>query len=584
MDMTITSRIPGRMVIRALTTAVLLVLLTGCGEYHRYMPPEPMPQDNFDISEPAEKEYEVYADLLEQQLVRQAREMFDLSRQARNVSGNRKQAYNVNAFDGVDDSSWFTNRNEKTRMSLEETGRGPDTGAGPDRDGKWTVVRAKTQGVTPGFTIRDREGTNYLIKFDPVGYPELATGAEVVSTKLLHAAGYFVPENYVTWFRPGDLVLDEGVKMIDEKGRKRLMTESDLDGLLSRVESMPDGRIRALASRYLPGSPVGPFKYTSVRNDDPNDIIPHKHRRELRGLRVIAAWLNHVDTKSGNSLDSYVSEGGRSFIRHYLIDFGTTLGSAAHSPQTPKAGHENQIDLHAILWKIFTLGLYVPGWEREKVGGNRSVGYFESTFFDPGSFKFSVPNAAFESCTDLDGFWGARIVMSFTDEQLEAAVAAGKYSDSEAAGHILRVLKERRDKTGRYWFSRVNPLDRFRLAIEAGRQILGFDDLAVEYGFEDLAGTDYIFDIRADGVVICQGETTGSANRIPLPDAVELYGDPITDDQTDGTTRQIEVRIYTVRNRHGAGGTSGRGEWIKVYIDHERESGYYRIAGLVRED
>ncbi|NIW47138.1 MAG: hypothetical protein GWN30_21030, partial [Gammaproteobacteria bacterium] len=58
-----------------------------------------------------------------------------------------------------------------------------------------------------------------------------------------------------------------------------------------------------------------------IRDDDLNDVIPHQHRRELRGLRVVAAWLNHFDTKANNTLDVYVEDG---YVRHYLIDFGST--------------------------------------------------------------------------------------------------------------------------------------------------------------------------------------------------------------------------------------------------------------------
>jgi hypothetical protein len=552
---------------KAIILISCLALLAGCGGWKRYDPPGPMPADDLDIPEPAEREYSVYPDLLEQQVTRQMVEMLDLSRQLRNLTGNRKEAYNANAFDEVDDSSWFTNRNHRRAMSLEEIRKGPDTGPGPDKSGKWTVVRAKSEGVTPGFTIRDPLGDHYLVKFDPIGYPELVTGAEVVSTKLFYAAGYNVPENYITWFRAEDLVLGDKVKFSDENGLRREMEQEDLERLLGSIEKQPDGRYRALASRYIEGIPIGPFKYTGSRKDDPNDIVPHKHRRELRGLRVIAAWLNHVDTKSGNTLDSYVTEDGKRFIRHYLIDFGTTLGSAAHSPQTPKTGQENQVDPHEIARNILTLGLEVEDWE--KAGGFEfnSVGFFESGLFDPGEFKFSVPNAAFENCTDKDGFWGAKIVMSFSDDQLEAAVGEGRYSDPAAAEYLVRIIGERRDKTGRYWFSRVSPLDDFTLSRSEGGYLLGFRDLSVEYGFVDPKETDYIYGVSINGKETGGDEATGGRTGIRIP----AGGAGVTGEDT-----QLEVRIVTIR-----GGVMGKG--IRIYIDIDGSSGEYSLTGVERE-
>ncbi len=564
---------------RAPVNLVLCLMLgtAGCGSW-RYIPPEPLPDDRMPIPVPSERSYTLNADLFDKQITRQVEESLDLSRQVRNLTGTRKEAFNVDAFGEVPNSSWFTNRNAANPMSVEEIARGPDTGDGPAEAGPWTVVRAKAEGVTPGFTIKDPLGDMYLIKFDPIGYSELATGAEVVSTKLFHAAGYFVPENYVVYFHPGILELGEKVKFTDRKGRKRFMTEADLAEILTRIESLPDGRIRALASKYLPGRPLGPFKFHSVRRDDPNDIVPHHHRRELRGLRVMAAWLNHIDTKSGNSLDMYIGDDGAGYIRHYLIDFGTTLGSAAQGPAHPKTGHENYIDPHEMLLNLLTLGLYVRPYEKLGPPVHPSVGIWESALFEPAGYKFGVPNPAFDNCTDLDGYWGAKLVMSFTDEQLASAVGEGRYSDPAAAAYILQVLKERRDKTGRYWFGRVNPLDRFSIDDSGsfGRRLC-FDDLAVETGLEDRDGTRYRYELRVNGELALRSEEF-TDTCIPLPGLDERLRFLEAVRNGGGGRPQWEFSVRTFRE-----GTNRWSRSVKVYLEADEDTGLFEIIGIQRE-
>ncbi len=60
--------------------------------------------------------------------------------------------------------------------------------------------------------------------------------------------------------------------------------------------------------------------------DDPNDLVPHEHRRELRALRVFGAWTNLTDLKAANTLDTLATENGRSIVKHYLQDVGSTFG------------------------------------------------------------------------------------------------------------------------------------------------------------------------------------------------------------------------------------------------------------------
>ena len=95
--------------------------------------------------------------------------------------------------------------------------------------------------------------------------------------------------------------------------------------------------------------------------------------------------------------------------------------------------------------------------------------------------------------TDRDGYWGAKIVASFSDAQIGAAVDAANYDDPRARDFIVRHLIVRRDKVARHWFERVAPLDFFR--VEDG--VLRFHDLAVDL---DLApGRGYDVEMEVTG-------------------------------------------------------------------------------------
>jgi len=401
--------------------------------------------DEADIPEPKAKEAGYYYDFLDGTFFQQVKQGFDFSRVVRKVAGRSKEALNVNSVGGVPDSSWFTNRNGHRQMSLDEIRRGANKGNGPEGE-RFTVVRAKTVGLTPGLWIRDERGDAYILKFDPVEYPELSTAAEVISSKLFHAIGYNVPENWIFRFRRSQLVLDDDATYRDNAGIKRPLTRRILDEILAGAAQEPFGKYRAVASKLLPGKPKGGFKFAGVREDDPNDIIPHEHRRDVRALRVFSAWLEHNDIRVGNTLDMYVSEDGRRFLRHYLIDFGSTLGSDTVFPNGPDVGHEHQFDLAQAGKTLLTLGLKQPKWHTQSDIRFQAVGRYTAEGFDPRKWKSNFPLVAFENMTEADARWAAELVDSFTDEQIRAAVETGELSDPAAADYLATQIMERRDR------------------------------------------------------------------------------------------------------------------------------------------
>ena len=217
-------------------------------------------------------------------------------------------------------------------VTVDELVKGPGAGIGP-APGGWTVIAAKNDGVMPGFTVRDSAGQVWFIKFDPPGHPAMATGTEVVVARLFWALGYHVPETHLATLRPEELTIDEHGAHHSPSGKRRPFKESDIRLLLRRAHREADGSYRVVASKALEGRPIGGFRFYGTRSDDPNDVIPHEHRRELRGYGTFSAWLNHVDSKSINTLDTVVEQNGKQVVRHHLLDFGSTIGSAGVYPR-----------------------------------------------------------------------------------------------------------------------------------------------------------------------------------------------------------------------------------------------------------
>lgn len=471
-----------------------IVLWLACGPARadvKWTDPDTRP-----IPRPKTVEETLLWDILDHTVFYEVGDLLDLGWMARRVAGlagyPARQADNVNALDEVPNSSWFLNRHHLRRMTPGALAAGPlmqQPDAGP-----WMIVAGKLEGKAPGFTIRDGKGDRYLVKFDARGAYEVATSAEVISTRIYHAAGYNVPPNAIVKFKPDVLRIGSEATVRGADGRERPMGDDDLDAILDQVEVGEDGSIRAVASKFLDGVPIGVFDFHDRRKDDANDRVDHQHRRELRGLRVLAAWLGDTDRRAANTLNVWMETSpGLGYVKHFLIDMGATLGSGTLGPTTPKSGHEYFVDPREVVKSLLSFGLYRKAWEEPVPMPFPEVGYFESETFHPTRWDPNYPNPAFLRCTNRDGYWGAKIVAAFTDADLEAIVRAAAFRREGAAAEMVRVLSERRSRTVRYWFARSCPADRFRIV---GSRLV-FVDLAEESGaptrgyavtFRDAAG------------------------------------------------------------------------------------------------
>src|SRR6185436_6551548 len=349
-------------------------------------------------------------------------------------------------------STWWQPLLGFLEIPADRAALGPGPVTGPAK-GKFTITRGKTQGVTPGFFIKDAAGTRFILKFDPLANPEMATGAGVIAARLFWAAGYNVPDDAIVNFRSDDLEISKDATLVDRFGRKRPLTVADVGAILGQVPKNPDGSYRALASRLLTGKVLGPFRYNGRRTDDPEDRIPHELHRELRGLWTLAAWTNHADVRGPNSLDVWVKDGGREFVRHHLIDFNGCLGSGSFVARGYPTGGEYFVDYGVMATSLVTLGLKPFAWEKVKDPKIPALGFIEADAFDPEGWRPDYPNPAFDERTERDMVWGAKIVAGFTDAHIRAAVEQAKFSDPRATEEMTRVLIARRDKLVRRWLS-----------------------------------------------------------------------------------------------------------------------------------
>ncbi|BCS31162.1 hypothetical protein TBR22_A03620 [Luteitalea sp. TBR-22] len=439
------------------------------------------------------------------------------------------RALNVNSIDDVPDSSWFTNQardvpesDEVLRPATCMTCPGAAEDAAPTQDASLQVV-AIDASTAPRLTARDADGAMWDVVFDPVSHPETVTGTTVVVATLLRQVGYHHARWSIVRLRPHGLQPAAGATITTRTGRVVPLRPSDIAALLRGAAPHDDGTYRAAVARRPPGVRLGAFRFRATRPDDPNDVIPHEHRRELRALRVVGAWLNL--TRLGPRMTQDVLQpraDGRHVIRHYLEGAGMGLGVADGRPHGAREGIEYLYDPGPMLQRLWTFGLRRPDWHAREAPIERGIGRVPADGFDPRAWRPLVPNQAFVEMRSDDASWAARRIVGFTDARLREVVALARYSSEATSRRLVDLLASRRDAIGRAWLTADAAVTRPALALDG---TLTYADASVEAGLVERTPSRRIrwglFD-NETGTTTRRGAAVADGGGVALPEATSL--------------------------------------------------------------
>ena len=509
----------GRAVRTLRSSLVLWLLVGGCG-FEGTFKDQPIVwrvDDQKDIPEPEGADFHYVASALDWYALRRLNRTLELR--------DSEAAHNVNAFDEVPDSSWFTNRIGVRELSRAQVAQGTSN-AGPPSP-PLVVLSGKPGGANPGFVAKDRDGRKFVVKFDTKENPELQTATNTIVNRIFWAAGYNVPNDSVFFIRPENIAIGAHATAKDDLGRTQPFSREHLNSVLKGAPKSDEGTYRATASEFVEGIPKGGLLPEGTRSDDPNDSIAHEQRRELRGLRVFAAWVNHTDMKEDNTLSSYVEARGKHFLKHYLVDFGEALGAHAAEKSRYEDGYEHWFDWQAQPKATFAFGLWVRDWESATETPWPSVGAFSAKHFDPDAWKEAYPYWPFFETDLRDAYWAAKIILRFTRQHLRAIVGEAHLTEPAAAAYLVDALYRRRQIIGATYLERVSPLDHFSI----DKDHLCAVDLSVYHGLVTsglVEALDEHDEVRYDGLV-------GPRGRVCLP----IFQDD-------------EYRVYRLRTRRRA--------------------------------
>jgi len=501
---------------RILILALAASCATGCGAASRFALRPPLLRDGDDrpfAPAPANDEESNYANTIDVML------LGPLSRAFQVEPGG--EARNVNALDEVPDSTWFTNRTVAPADLVR--GTCPDAGPVPP----FTIKSSKIGGVTPGFVVKDSRGQRYVIKLDALvpTQPEISTAADAIVSRLYWAVGFNAPCNDVVDIDLADMRVDAKSSEVLDTGAKKPLSAARVAEVLTQGTRAGNGKLRVSASRFISGEPVGTWHTEGTRKDDPNDVIPHEDRRELRGERFLAAWTNHWDSRGPNSFDAFVrvndTKESAGYVLHYFLDFSESLGGTWKRTEwpEPRLGYTTVLNGPQIATDAMTFGFVRRPWDELRSDARYpNLGYLDIDHFDPMGFSPQTPMLRWARAQPADLGWMARRLARLGIEHVRAAVRQGKLTNPAEEARLVEILMGRRERILRASFSRSSPLADLAMI---GKERLCAVDLGVTTGLSKPAAVSYSLELRqgADSELSPRSpgaETTSGAGKLCL--------------------------------------------------------------------
>lgn len=359
----------------------------------------------------------------------------------------------INALDAVPRSSWYAPVDvEPGSFEMAYAEGGPPVPP-------YRVLLERAPSGSGGIPVVDGLGRRFELRRDPPDRREVRTAAAAISARILRALGYHTPEVYVTDASPSDFSIapDErhpfsilsGMEPTDPEVVRKLLSKNLTDWIESAPPNSKDA-LRFSATRWPPGPDVGRTPVAGKRGDDPNDRVPHEHRRTLRGLKLAGAWLGMTRFTPHDLRDVYAGPPGEGHLHHYVVGMDKSLGTESIIGKRPE--QKNEMLLLATLG--FAPDPNIPPTQRKYV----AIGAIGEEV-EPGAYGSALPFPPWDHTDGGDAYWMAKRIASISEELLLLAVRAGRVSNGTARRLLFELLLARRRQVVEWGYSQTTPCD-----------------------------------------------------------------------------------------------------------------------------